>query len=41
MKNLKPLSSLYSWAGQFESYLIANRKDRFSHDEARLIVVGM
>ena len=34
MQNLKPLASLYSWAGQFESYLVANPEDRFSHDGA-------
>ena len=36
MQNLKPLASLYSRAGQFESYLVANPKDRFSRDEAQL-----
>ena len=34
MQNLKPLASLCSWAGQFESYLVRNPEDRFSHDEA-------
>ena len=37
MQNLKPLASLYSWAGQFESYLVANPEDRFSHDMAQFI----
>ena len=27
MQNLKSLASLYSWAGQFESYLVANPED--------------
>ena len=36
MQNLKPLASLYSRTGRFESYLVANPKDRFSHDEAQL-----
>ena len=35
--NVKPLASLYSWAGQFESYLVANPEDRFSRDEVHLI----
>ena len=39
MQNLKPLASLYSWAGQFESYLVANPKDRFSRDEAQFVVI--
>ena len=37
MQNLKPLVSLYSWAGQFESYLIASAKSdqilRCPHEE--------
>ena len=36
MQNLKPLDSLYSWAGRFESYLVANPKDRLSRDEAQI-----
>ena len=36
MQNLKILASLYSWAGQFESYLVANPKDRFSHGGAHM-----
>ena len=36
MQNLKPLASLYSWAGQFESYLVANPEDRFSRNEAHI-----
>ena len=34
MQNLKPLASLYSWAGQLESYLIISPEDRFSRDVA-------
>ena len=30
-------ASLCCWAGQFESYLIANPEDRFSHDVAHNI----
>ena len=30
------LVCFYSWAGQFESYLVPNPEDRFSHDEAHL-----
>ena len=33
-KNFKPIASLCSWASRFESYLVANSKDRFSRDEA-------
>ena len=33
----KTLASLYSWAGRFESYLVANLEDRFSRDEAQII----
>ena len=36
MQNLKPLASLYSWAGWFESYLVANPEDRLFLDEAQL-----
>ena len=36
MLNLKPLASLYSWAGQFESYLVANPEDRFSRCGAHI-----
>ena len=38
IQNLKTLASFCSWAGQFESYLIANPEDRFSHDEAHIWV---
>ena len=31
------LASLRSWAGQFESYLVANPEDRFTRDVAHLI----
>ena len=37
MQNLKPLTSLYSRAGQFESYLVGNPEDRFSHDVAHIV----
>ena len=37
IQNFKPLVSLCSWAGLFESYLAAKPKDRFSHDEAQLL----
>ena len=32
--NFELLASVCSWAGWFESYLVANPKDRFSPDEA-------
>ena len=34
---VKPLLSLYSCAGQFESYVVANPEDRFSHDVAHIV----
>ena len=37
MQNLKPLASLCSWAGRFESYLVENPEDRFSSDEPQLL----
>ena len=39
MQNLKPLASLYSWAGQFESYHVENPKDGFSRDVAQILVI--
>ena len=30
-------ASFWSWAGRFESYLVENPEDRFSHDEVQLI----
>ena len=37
-QNFKTLASLCSWAGRFESYLVADPEDRFSRDEAHLYV---
>ena len=37
MQNFKPLASLCSWAGRFESYLVAHPEDRFSRDVAHLL----
>ena len=34
IQNFKTLASLCLWAGQFESYLVANPEDRFCHDVA-------
>ena len=34
--NCKTVASLGCWAGQFESYLVANPKDMFSCDEAHI-----
>ena len=31
IQNFKPLSSLYCWAGRFESYLVATPENNFSH----------
>ena len=36
IRNFKPLASLCSWAGRFESYLVANHEDRFSRNGAHL-----
>ena len=30
------LASFWSWAGRFESYLVENPEDRFSHDKAQI-----
>ena len=40
MQNLKPLASLCRWAGQFESYIVGNPKDRFSHGMAHVLTYG-
>ena len=37
IQNLKTLASFWSLAGRFESYLVANPKDMFSHDMAHFI----
>ena len=34
MQNLNTLSGLWIWAELFESDMIENNKDRFSHDKA-------
>ena len=34
------LSSLCSWAGRFESYLVANTKDMFFHGVAQILIVA-
>ena len=34
IENFKTLASLCSWADRFETYLVGNPKDRFSHDVA-------
>ena len=34
--NISRLAGLCSWAGRFESYLVGNPEDRFSHDEAHI-----
>ena len=31
------LASFWSWTGRFESYLVENPEDRFSHDVADII----
>ena len=38
IRTFKPLPSSCGCAGQFESYLVANPKDRFSHDESQIAV---
>ena len=35
-ENFKPLGSLCTWAGRFESYQVGNPEDRFSRDQAHL-----
>ena len=39
IQNFKTLASFCSWAGRFESCLIANLEDRFSRDVAHIIHV--
>ena len=36
ISEISRLASFWSWAGWFESYLIDNPEDRFSHDVARI-----
>ena len=38
-RSFKTLGSLCSSAGQFESYLVENPEDRFSHDKAHIILL--
>ena len=35
-QNFKTLANPISWAGRFESFLVANPEDRFSRDKAQL-----
>ena len=35
--NFMTLASFFSWADRFESYLVENPDDRFSHDKAHII----
>ena len=37
LRNFKTLACLCTWAGRFESYLVANPEDRFSRDVAQII----
>ena len=37
MQKLKTLASLCCWAGRWESYLVGNPEDRFSHDVAHIV----
>ena len=39
IRNFKPLASLSGCAGRFLSYLVANPEDRFSRDEAQIVVM--
>ena len=39
IQNFKALASFCGCAGRFESYLVENPEDRFSHDEAHLLLV--
>ena len=38
IRNVKPLANFSGCAGRFESYLVKNHEDRFSHDEAQMIL---
>ena len=37
-QNFKALASLSGCAGRFESYLVENPEDRFSHDESHIVM---
>ena len=37
--NISRLASFCSWTGSFESYLVTNPEDRFSHDVAQMISI--
>ena len=39
IRNFKPLASLCSWAGRFESHLVATPEDRISRDAAHMLLV--
>ena len=41
IQNLKTVAGLCSWAGQFESYLVGNPEDRFSHDVAHIFTYSL
>ena len=41
IRNFKPLASFCGSAGWFESYLVINPEDRFSHDEAHINIKVM
>ena len=41
IRNFKPLASLYSWEGRFESTLVGNPEDRFSRDKAQINISFM
>ena len=38
MRNSMTLASLRSWADRFESYLVENPEDRFSHDKGHIYI---
>ena len=38
IRNFKPLASFFGCTGRFESYLVKNPEDRFSRDEAHIVV---
>ena len=40
IRNFKALARFWSWAGRFESYLVENPEDRFSHDEPHKYILN-
>ena len=40
IQKFQTLASFWIWAGQFESYLVGNPADKFSHDVAQMVMAS-